>query len=45
MQPDERRPSVRLKMMLVGFGLTAMLTTAALGLLTAAEKQIGRTAR
>ena len=35
---------MKLKLIVLGLGLTAMLTTAALGILAAAEKQIGKTA-
>jgi len=35
---------MKLKMLVLGIGLTAMLTTAALGMLVAAERQIGKSA-
>ena len=36
---------MKLKLLLLGFGLTAMLTTAAVGLLAAADKHMEQTAR
>jgi len=35
---------MKLKSLVLGLGLTAMLTAAALGLLAAADKQIGKAA-
>ena len=35
---------MKLKLLAIGFGLTALLTTAALGLLAAAEKEIRKNA-
>ena len=35
---------MKLKMLVLGIGLTAMLTTAALGMLVAAERRIGKPA-